>query len=318
VPWDRRNQIPLIRAMQSQDNQQTTPAGDTNSPELIYRNGTPGGSPAVPPRRLALVVEYDGSKYVGFQLQAEHPTIQGELERGLAKFTGESVRIRGASRTDSGAHALGQVVDFPTRSAHPVDSFPKALNHYLPDDIEVQAAWEVSLEFHSRRDAVSRTYRYHILNRPWPSPLRRHTHYWVRNELQVSAMASAARGLVGDHDFRWFAMGLPAEKSALRRVHRWEVWQEGDTVVIECEANGFLRHQIRRANALLIEIGKGRLPESTLKNALEGTLSHPLDCPQAPAHGLCLMKVTYRASSRPVAVAGQSSSPAMRGTRPEV
>jgi tRNA pseudouridine38-40 synthase len=261
-------------------------------------------------------VEYDGSKYMGFQLQSGQPTIQGEIERGLAKFTGQPVRIRGASRTDSGAHALGQVVDFLTHSTHPVDRFPKALNHYLPDDIEVQAAWEVSPEFHSRRDAVSRTYRYQILNRPWPSPLRRHTHYWVRNDLQVSLMASAARGLVGDHDFRWFAVGFPAEKSAIRRVYRWEVWQEGDTVVIECEANGFLRHQIRRANALLIKIGMGQLPESTLKNALEGTLLHPVDCPQAPAHGLCLMKVTYRAPSDPATVAGQSSSPVMSGTRP--
>jgi tRNA pseudouridine38-40 synthase len=302
--------------MQSQDNQQATPVGDTNLPEPFYRDGTPGGLPPTPPRRLALVVEYDGSNYVGFQLQSEQPTIQGEIERGLAKFTGEPVRIRGASRTDSGAHALGQVVDFPTHSTHPVESFPKALNYYLPDDIEVQTAWEVSLEFHSRRDAVSRTYRYHILNRPWPSPLRRNTHYWVRNELQVSLMASAAQGLVGGHDFRWFAVGFPAEKSALRRVYRWEVWQEGDTVIIECEANGFLRHQIRRANALLIEIGRGRFPESTLKDALEGTLLHPLDCPQAPAHGLCLIKVTYRTPLRPAAAAGRSSSPVMSGAGP--
>jgi tRNA pseudouridine38-40 synthase len=261
-------------------------------------------------------VEYDGSKYMGFQLQAEQPTIQGEIERGLARFTGEPVRIRGASRTDSGAHALGQVVDFPTRSAHPVDRFPRALNHYLPNDIEVQSAWEVSPEFHSRRDAVSRTYRYHILNRPWPSPLRRHTHYWVRNELQVPEMAAAAQGLVGDHDFRWFAVGLPPEKSSVRRVHRWEVWREDDTVIIECEANGFLRHQIRMANGLLLEIGKGRLPNSTVKNALEGTLPLRLACPQAPAHGLCLMKVTYRAPSRPAAAAGQSSSPVGCGTGP--
>jgi tRNA pseudouridine38-40 synthase len=196
-----------------------------------------------------------------------------------------------------------------------VDRFPRALNHYLPNDIEVQSAWEVSPEFHSRRDAVSRTYRYHILNRPWPSPLRRHTHYWVRNELQVAEMAAAARSLVGDHDFRWFAVGLPPDRSAIRRVHRWEVWREEDTVIIECEANGFLRHQIRRANALLLEIGKGRLPNSTVKNALDGTLPHGVECPQAPAHGLCLMKVTYRTPSRPAAAAGQSSSPAVFETK---
>ncbi len=302
--------------MQSRDNQQTTPAGVTNPSEPLYRNGTQGGTPAAATRRLALVVEYDGSKYMGFQLQAGQPTIQGEIERGLAKFTGEPARIRGASRTDSGSHALGQVIDFPTHSAHPVDIFPRALNHYLPNDIEVQAAWEVPPEFHSRRDAVSRTYRYHVLNRPWPSPLRRRTHYWVRNELQVSEMATAAQSLVGDHDFRWFALSLPPGKSSIRRVYRWEVWRDGDTVIIECEANGFMRHQIRRANGLLLEVGKGRLPKSTVKDAIEGTLPNRVECPQAPAHGLCLMKVTYRDSSRPAAEASQSSTPVMGGTSP--
>ena len=165
-------------------------------------------------RRLALIVEYDGSNYAGFQLQAGQATIQGEIEKSLSKFTGESIRIRGASRTDSGAHAKGQVVDFQTCSVHPVDHFPRALNYYLPRDVQVLNAYDVPMEFNSRRDAVSRTYRYYILNRDWPSPLLRHTHLWVREELRVSRMATAACSLVGRHDFRCVHFGDIHQKGA--------------------------------------------------------------------------------------------------------
>jgi tRNA pseudouridine38-40 synthase len=244
-------------------------------------------------RRLALVVEYDGSSYAGYQLQIGQATVQGEIEKSLTKFTGETIRIRAASRTDSGAHAKGQVVDFLTRSAHPVDYFPKALNSYLPKNIQVLRACRVPTEFNSRRDATSRTYRYHVLNRAWPSPLRRHTHLWVRDDLQVSRMADAAGSLKGSHDFRAFTSGYPPEVSMVRQVFHWEVWKEEDTIIIESEANGFLRHQIRRVNALLIEIGKGRLPESIISRALEGSFPGPDHCPSVPARGLCLIKVSY-------------------------
>jgi tRNA pseudouridine38-40 synthase len=244
-------------------------------------------------RRLALIVEYDGSNYAGFQLQAGQATIQGEIEKSLASFTGESIRIRGASRTDSGAHAKGQVVDFLTRSTHPVDYFPRAMNYYLPKDVQVLKAYDVAQEFNSRKDAVSRTYRYYILNRDWPSPLVRHTRLWVRQKLEVSRMAVDACSLVGKHDFRVFSAGFPPERSTVRRVLRWAVWKEEETIIIEAEANGFLRHQIRKANALLIEVGKGRLPEGAIDRALRGDLPGPGACPSIPARGLCLIKVSY-------------------------
>ena len=240
-----------------------------------------------------MIVEYDGSNYAGFQLQVGQATIQGEIEKSLSRFTGETIRIRGASRTDSGAHAKGQVVDFLTLSPHPVGYFPRALNYYLPKDVQVLKACDVPLEFNSRKDAVSRTYRYYIINRDWPSPLLRHTHLWVRQKLQVSAMVAGASALVGKHDFRVFTAGLPPEKSAVRRVLRWDVWKEGEIIIIEAEANGFLRHQIRKANALLVEIGKGRLPEGTIDQALRGDSPRPGECPSIPARGLCLIKVSY-------------------------
>ena len=230
---------------------------------------------------------------MGFQLQSGQPTVQGEIEKSLERFTGESIRIRGASRTDSGAHARGQVVDFLTRSAHPVDRFPKAMNYYLPEEIKVLAAQEVPLGFHARRAATSRIYRYQILNRTWGSPLRRQTHFWVREELQVARMSAAARGLVGTHDFRVLAASHPPDKSAVRNVYRWDVWKQEDTVIIECQGNGFLRHQIRKANALLVQVGKGRYPESIVSDVLNGRVLWNDICAPVPAHGLCLMEVKY-------------------------
>ena len=185
------------------------------------------------------------------------------------------------------------MVDFLTSSAQPVEQFPKALNYYLPESITVSGAKQMPLDFHSRKDATSRIYRYQILNRDWKSPIRRNTHYWVRGGLQVSRMAVAARRLVGTHDFRALAAGQPPDKSAIRRVYSWEVWKEGDTIIIEAEANGFLRHQIRKANALLIGVGKGHRPETIISDVLSGKLSAQWECSPLPAHGLCLMEVNY-------------------------
>ncbi len=247
---------------------------------------------------MALWVEYQGGNYNGFQLQLNQPTIQGALEEALARFTGERVRIRGASRTDSGAHARGQVVDFLTSSRHPAERFAPALNYFLPDDIRVLRARPVADGFHSRRSAFSRVYQYRILAREAPSALLRHTHLWVREPLDAARMAEAAQSLAGTHDFRVIAPGHPKDRSAVRTVSRWEVnpaagsgWEAG-TIVIHCEANGFLKQQIRKANGILLEIGKGRQPPELMRQVLaqeKGMDAIPL----LPARGLCLMEVKY-------------------------
>lgn len=244
--------------------------------------------------RAALLVEYQGTKYAGFQLQVGHPTIQGELEKALAKFTGQETRIRGASRTDSGAHAKGQVVDFLTGTQHPLERFAPALNYHLPEDINVLEAWRVDQDFDSRRNALSRTYQYSILNRPAPSPLRRSTHYWIRECLDTGKMAEAAQLLVGVHDFRALASGHPKDRSAVREVVRWEVTRTEDNIVIECEANGFLKQQIRKANGILTEIGRGKYPVERVTQALAGAVA---GTPLLPAHGLCLISVKYPSCS---------------------
>ena len=244
---------------------------------------------------MALVVEYEGGNYAGFQLQVHQPTIQGAIETAINRLTGETLRIRAASRTDAGANALGQVVDFLTASRHPADTFLKALNYYLPPDIRVQQAWEMTPDFHSRRDAASRIYRYQILNRPAPPALRRREWHWIQEGLTVERMNRAAQDLVGVHDFRPLAPGHPRDKSAVRQVYRWAVDGNGEEVVIHCEANGFLRQQIRRANAILVEIGKGNWPVDTLRRILAGedTPEAAGNWPVLPAQGLCLVQVTY-------------------------
>ena len=244
-------------------------------------------------RRVALLVEYEGTKYKGFQVQRGQPTIQGELESGLNRFTGQAVRIRGASRTDSGAHARGQVVDFTTTADRTVESFPSGMNFYIPSDIRVQSAYRMVPEFHSRKNAASRVYRYTVSNRYWPSPLERNTSFWVRDPLDVSLMAEAAEGLIGDHDFHPLVPDHPADRGAVRKVYRWDVWREESDVIIECEANGFLKHLVRRTNAILIEVGKVKLDTSILTRLLAGETEARFPLPSVPASGLCLMKVKY-------------------------
>lgn len=264
-------------------------------------NSNPNAARESTTRRLALLVEYEGTEYAGFQLQATDPTIQGELEKALYKFTGEAIRIRGASRTDSGAHAAGQVVDFETASRHDTETFIRALNHYLPRDIRVLEARRVRSDFNSRRDALSRTYRYSILNRPRPASLYRQHRCWISAPLKIEEMNLAAQHLTGIHDFRVFAPSHPADRSSIRQVFRWEVTlatEDQSSVIVECEANGFMRHQIRRTNAVLVEVGKGNLPADSVKVILD----KGQDCtrrinvdtiPTLPAKGLCLLEVKY-------------------------
>jgi tRNA pseudouridine38-40 synthase len=247
-------------------------------------------------RRIALVVAYEGTEYAGFQLQASAPTIQGELEKAFSKLTGENRRVRGASRTDSGTHALGQVVDVATGSAHSVEVIRAAMNHYLPATIRVTLVCDMPAGFNARRSATERRYRYHILNRRIPSPLLRHTHHLEPTSLNIRAMQQAAHSLLGIRDFRQIATGHPAEQSAVRRVYSWEVNyhpSETDVITIDCSANGFLRHQIRRANAVLVEIGKGNLPTHAMADTLAGRIQRQRQIPTLPAKGLCLQHVHY-------------------------
>lgn len=248
-------------------------------------------------RRLTLVLEYDGTEYRGFQRQANEPTVQGELEKAIGKLTGERTAVRGSSRTDSGAHAKGQVVDFLTHAPYLEETFIKALNWHLPASIKIRAASQVPLSFDARRDASTRVYRYTLYNSRWPSPLLMRYSQWIPKHLDVALMRQAAGYLVGTHDFSAFTVSLPPTRSPVRRVSRWDVWREDELVLIEAEANGFLPHQIRRTNGVLVEIGLGKLADKATKEIMNGKSSDLKGTPCLQAKGLCLMHINLRNSS---------------------
>lgn len=257
------------------------------------------GSRATTATRLALVLEYDGAAYRGFQLQAGALTIQGELERAILALTGERLRVTGAGRTDAGVHARGQVVSFATASRLEPATFVDGLNHYLPKDIAVRAARAVADSFSARRTARSREYRYTIVNCGTRSPLAERFAYRVEDSLDVAAMDRACRTIVGERDLASFASGIGGETmSTLRTVHSafvsrdTAVTREGDLVTIDVVANAFLRHQMRSLAGCLVAIGRGRMALDQFCEVVAAR-QPGLAGPVLPAHGLCLIRVNY-------------------------
>ncbi|MFC2056374.1 tRNA pseudouridine(38-40) synthase TruA [Chloroflexota bacterium] len=244
--------------------------------------------------RIVLIVEYDGTRYHGFQLQANLPTIQRELERALCKLTEERTRILTASRTDAGVHARGQVVSFRTRSHHSPETFIKALNYYLPEDIAVKTAHRVSDSFNVRHHAVSREYNYYILNSLTRSPLREGFYYLVAGHLDIDAMNQACQALIGEHDFASFVNNdEAAAKGTTRRVYRAEMRKEEELTVFNMVAHSFLMHQVRNTVGALIRVGQGKISSEEFYSILEAK-RRGLAWPTAPARGLCLMQVSYQ------------------------
>lgn len=242
--------------------------------------------------KIVLIVEYDGTRYHGFQLQADLPTIQAELEKALQKLTGERLRVMAASRTDAGVHAKGQVVSFRTNSLHSPETFVRALNYYLPKDIVVKAGHRVNDSFNVRRHAVSREYNYYILNTR--SPLREGFYYLVTGHLDIKAMNQACQALIGDHDFASFISSSGVEaKSTVRRVYRAEVKKDGELAIFNMVANSFLIHQVRNTVGTLIRIGRGKMSNDEFHSILEAK-KPGLAWPTVPARGLCLMRVNYQ------------------------
>jgi tRNA pseudouridine38-40 synthase len=243
--------------------------------------------------KIILVMEYDGSRYHGFQWQDGPPSIQGEIEKALSKLTGERRRVMSASRTDAGVHAEGQVVSFRTASALSTDNFVGGLNYYLPKDIAVKAAYRAKDNFNIRREATSREYSYYILNSATRSPIREGFSYLVPGELDIEAMNRAAQALVGEHDFASFAARNGAiVKSTVRRVFSAEVVREGDLVTFNIAANSFLLHQVRNTIGALMRVGQGKMTLDEFRSILEAK-ELALAGPTAPARGLCLNRVNY-------------------------
>lgn len=247
------------------------------------------------PRTVALVVEYDGTRYAGFQIQANAPTIQGELEQAVVQLALGPARVRAAGRTDCGVHAQGQVVAFSTGSLLPCETLIRGMNHFLSADIAVRAAYNVPPTFDPRRHARSRVYRYTLLNRTSRSPLQERYAYRVKERLDGEVMGTALQWLEGKHDFAPLSGPVSPGKSTIRNVYATRLWREGDLMSFEVEANAFLPHQMRRIGGLLVAVGTGCLSLEEVRAMMDGHSDPwpPGKVATLPPQGLCLMQVKY-------------------------
>jgi tRNA pseudouridine38-40 synthase len=246
-----------------------------------------------------LVVEYEGSAFAGWQVQAEGAvTVQGELIEAVERVTGERVRVTGAGRTDSGVHAEGQVASFELGTAWACDRLLRALNGVLPREVAVRALCPASDGFDALRDASGKRYRYRIWNAPSRSPLRAGRFAHVPKPLDVAAMRAAAAWLVGEHDFASFQAAGSDVLTSVRTLRRLDVSGEpGGEIHLIAEASGFLRYMVRNLAGTLIEVGLGRRAADTMPGLI-ATRSRSAAGPTAPAAGLTLEFVEYVGEAR--------------------
>ncbi len=242
-------------------------------------------------QNVRLLVEYDGTEFHGFARQQDQRTVQGVLEATLSAFLKETIEVFGASRTDAGVHARGQVVNFFTSRPVPVEVLPEALNRRLPIDLRIVRAERVPDRFHARFSAYSRVYRYSVYTGAHPSVWRIRYAYHYPRPLSVERMASALEQIEGEHDFRAFSVKTPEEKNTVRTLYRTEVRSGRQGVQIELEGNGFLRGMVRLIVGALLAVGEGKLPVDALRWAIEERVQQTR---MAPPQGLCLMRVKYR------------------------
>ena len=283
-------------------------------------------------KRVMLTVAYDGTNYHGWQVQPNGETIEGVLNRCLSELLEEKIEVIGASRTDSGVHAMGNVAVFDTKSPIPADKISYALNRYLPEDIRIQKSEKVSLEFHPRRHASRKTYEYRIYHAPFPMPVKRLYSHYTYEKLNIDLMSQAAACLVGEHDFKSFCSTEAQVESTVRRIDSIQVWKEGyraagkndvinkdnavnkdnvgscdkvnvsnnikgvdqigHEIVIRVTGHGFLYNMVRIIAGTLMEVGRGRIEPQEIERILEAK-DRQAAGPTAPACGLTLVGIEF-------------------------
>lgn len=239
-------------------------------------------------RRIFLSVAYDGTDYHGWQLQPGAVTIESELNRALTELLGEEIRVTGASRTDSGVHALCNAAVFDTTSRIPADKFAYALNRRLPEDIRVQESKEVPPEFHPRHAKSRKTYEYHIYNARFPMPTKRRYSFFTYAKLDVDAMARAGKLLEGEHDFKSFCSVHTQAETTVRTVYCVDISTAAESdIVIRVTGNGFLYNMVRIIAGTLLEVGQGKRKPEDITQIL-AACDRSAAGPTAPACGLTL------------------------------
>jgi tRNA pseudouridine38-40 synthase len=258
-------------------------------------------------QRIAVGIEYDGTRYAGWQRQAEVPTVQAAVERALGAVADHAVEATCAGRTDAGVHALGQVAHFDTSARRSLRGWALGANTRLPPDIAVLWAVEVPDAFHARYSALSRTYRYVIQNRMVRPALARGRACWVHQELDDSSMHEAAQCLVGEHDFSAFRAAECQSRTAVRRLERITVRRSADVVAIEVTANAFLHHMVRNIAGTLIAVGLGERQPGSVADALASRDRRAAGI-TAPPGGLYFLRIDYPATfALPMSTAGASA-----------
>lgn len=246
--------------------------------------------------RVKLVVAYDGTAYHGWQIQPGAPTIEGELNRCLSELLQEKIQVIGASRTDSGVHALCNVAVFDTSTRIPPEKISYALNQRLPEDIRIQSSEKAADDFHPRHCDSRKTYEYRILNRAFPLPTRRLYAHFTYVPLDVEQMRQAAAYLIGEHDFKSFCAPAAVVESTVRRIYDLTVEKSGDEIIIRVCGNGFLYNMVRIIAGTLMEIGRGNRKPEQMKEIL-ALRDRQAAGPTAPACGLTLVKYDFADNS---------------------
>ena len=243
-------------------------------------------------RNIKVTIEYDGTNYHGWQIQPNAITIQAAIQDALAKITKTQTPIIGAGRTDTGVHAAGQVANFHTSSQMPPIAFQKGLNATLPRDIAIIDVEEVPLDFHARFSAVSRTYRYTILNRAYPSALLRNSTYFFPNEIDVQRADAACQSLVGVQDFSSFQRSGSQRINPTCEIYECRCWREQDWVYFEVEAEAFLRGMVRAIVGTALKLHDKEDGVNQLYRILDAR-DRSAAGTSVPPHGLSLLRVKY-------------------------
>lgn len=243
-------------------------------------------------KRILLVVAYDGTNYCGWQVQKNGETIEGVLNRELSALFGEEIQVIGASRTDSGVHALGNVAVFDTKSRMPGEKISYALNSRIPEDIRIQRSVEVDADFHPRKCACTKHYEYRILNREFELPCERLNTYFYRRPLDVERMRAACPYFLEEHDFKSFCSIHTQAETTVRTIYGLEVRQEGDLIRIQVSGNGFLYNMVRIIAGTLIQIGSGIREPEVVPDIIKSR-DRQAAGPTAPAKGLTLLGMDF-------------------------
>jgi len=242
--------------------------------------------------RIALGVEYDGHPFCGWQSQADGRTVQDTLQHVLSRLAGEPVAVIAAGRTDTGVHALEQVVHFDTSAERPLTAWVRGANALLPASIAVLWAHPVADEFHARFSAHGRSYRYLLINRPVRPAIHANKVGWFHAPLDVSAMQRASQCLLGEHDFSAFRAAQCQARSPVKHLQQLDISRHGEMLVFDFSADAFLHHMVRNIVGCLVYVGKGKYPPDWLSGVL-ASRERSLAAPTFAPDGLYLARIRY-------------------------